>query len=85
MMVLGGTEGRFSVRAVLPVAVTVETVEEGNQPVGGVEGSLRRVLDLTPDLSRRGRRQRRRGSRRATRGEGVNVSHGSAEALGGGF
>ena len=50
MVVLRSTKGRFGVAAILPVRVPLHTVEESNQPVGGVESSLRRLLNLTPEL-----------------------------------
>ncbi|WP_204263021.1 hypothetical protein [Methylobacterium sp. BTF04] len=43
-------KGRFSVGAVLSVTIAFYGVEEGNQPVGGVEGRLRRLLKRAADL-----------------------------------
>lgn len=51
-MVLRGAEERFRVGAVLAIRVAIQAVEEGNQPVGHVECSLRGVLNLLTDLRR---------------------------------
>lgn len=56
VVVLRGAEGRFRVGAIFLVGVTLDLVEERDQPLSRVEGGLRRVLDLTPDLIRGGRR-----------------------------
>ena len=74
-MVLGRAEGRFRVGAVLPIGVPIDLVEERNQPVGGVEGSLRRRLDLASDFGRAERREGSSSDRARARREGVNVAH----------
>lgn len=52
-MAFGSIKGWLSIAAVLVLYVPVHPVEEANQPVGGIEGSLRGSLnggaDIGPD------------------------------------
>ena len=76
---LRGAKGRLIVGAVLEVRVAIHLVEDGNQLVGGVEGGLRRHLDLFAE----GCLRVPRGGRARTRLEGEDVRHGSGAPSGG--